>query len=114
MLSVAGCSAPARGRELSRRFERRHVRVRVTGQSRSDFLEQPAITVGIAERGVRAITPSLWLRPAEASFLASMVEYTTGVMEQLAHLNAANERFVANCNDVGHDEIKSLRRARRR
>ena len=46
--------ASARPR-IGRRRKRRLFRIDASGQSRSDFLEQPAIAVGIAERGERAI-----------------------------------------------------------
>ena len=52
MLAMCGCGAPQRGRELRCGVDGR-VGLDTAGQPRGNFLEQPAITIGIAERGER-------------------------------------------------------------
>src|SRR5580700_1149744 len=54
-----------RSRKLSRRGESRVVRVHASGQSHGDLLEQPAVAVRIAERGVRAVAAMLGIRTAD-------------------------------------------------
>jgi hypothetical protein len=59
----------------------------VSGQSHGDLLEQPAVALQIAERGVRGVTLSLRIGPDESAFRAGVVEYAAGV-------DATAEQFV--------------------
>jgi hypothetical protein len=58
-----GCGRTAeRGGEIGRRRERGAVAVDAAGQSRGNFLQQPAIAVGIAERGIRTVAAACRIR----------------------------------------------------
>src|SRR5580704_2662429 len=53
-------------RQIVPRREGRRRRVYAAGQARGDLLEQPAIAVGIFERGERAVAAMLWIGAADA------------------------------------------------
>ena len=76
----------------------------VSGKSRRDHLKHPTITVRIVERSVRGVTSSLRIWAADYPFPASMAEYTAGVVEQLANLDAATDQFVLCGPDIGDDQ----------
>src|SRR5262245_34805215 len=81
-------------------------------QSRLDFLEQPAVAVRIAERGIRAVGATFRIEPRHARFrrgdTAAALE-----MEHLAHLDPAACELGACRLYVMDDEHQSLDRARR-
>src|SRR5258708_23186819 len=65
MLAMRGRRTPERAGKVRRRSERRFVRIDASGQSRGDFLEQPAVAVGIPERGVGTIAATVRIRAAD-------------------------------------------------
>ena len=77
-----------------------------------DLLEQPAVPVWILERGKRVIGTTLRVAPADARVLHGVVEGAAGVMEDLAHVDAAGDQVVAGGVDVVHGEDQAVRRAR--
>ena len=86
------------------------MRLHPSGQSRGDFLEQPAVAVCIAERRERAITAMLGIRPAdsEPSEQVGLVYAgvdVVGTVERLANLDAAIEQLGAGGLDVGDDQV---------
>src|SRR5882672_3410120 len=105
--------APKRARQIVRRCEGRRRCVDATGQSRRDLLEQPAVAVGITERGERAIAASLGiptadpLPPKQVGLIRASV-YAAGVMEHVADLDAATEQLRASGLDVGDDQVQAL------
>src|SRR6478609_79752 len=66
VFAVGGGCAAERGGEVGRGGERRAVGGHASGQSRGDFLQQPAVAVGIAERGKRTIGAMLGVRSANS------------------------------------------------
>src|SRR6201746_722090 len=58
--------APQRGFEFGRRGEGGVGSVHASGQSRGDLLQQPAVAIGILERGERTVTAPRRIRSAEA------------------------------------------------
>jgi hypothetical protein len=61
MLAMCRCGASQRGRDLRGRVEGR-ISLDAAGQPRGNFLEQPAVTIGIAERGKRQIAAAPGVR----------------------------------------------------
>src|SRR5260221_11498646 len=62
---MCGRSTPERSGEIRRRGECRAVRIHTSGQSRGDFLQQPAVAVGIPKRGVGAVAATVRIRAAD-------------------------------------------------
>src|SRR5260370_36685076 len=90
-----------------------------SGQSRRDFLKQPAIDIRIAERGKGPVAAMLRIRttdaqPSEEEGLVRSGVDGASVVEYLVNLNAAAEQFLPRRLEVGDDQIQSLRRAGRR
>src|SRR5690348_7054046 len=67
VLAMGAGGAAKRGRKIGLRGKRGLVRIDAAGQARGDLLEQPAIAVGIAERGVGTVAAALGIRPLHAS-----------------------------------------------
>ena len=94
------------------------VAIDTSGQSRGDFLQQPAIAVGIAERGIRTVAAAFRIRaaqpdpPKQIRLVRANVHVAAGV-KRFADRNAAAEQRVAGGLDVGDDEIQALRGAGR-
>jgi hypothetical protein len=117
MLSVGGRGAPHCACQIVRRGEGRGRGVDATGQTRGDFLKQPAVAVGITEGGERTIAAMLGIRTAHAD--ASKQE---GLVRALVHAFAvehfadldAIEQLFAGGLDVGDDQVQALGGAGRR
>ena len=62
-----------------------------TGKPRRDLLEQPAVAVRVLERGEREVGTTLRVAPADARVLHGVVEGAAGVVEDLAHIDAAGD-----------------------
>src|SRR5712675_1410207 len=93
VLAVRCRRAPERACEVGRRGECR-VPLHASGQTPGDLLEQPAIAVGIAERGERAIAAMFGIcaadpDPPEQIGLVRAGVDAAGVVERLADLDAA-------------------------
>src|SRR5215471_20012970 len=86
------------------------------GQPRFDLLEQPAVAIGIAERGERSITGMIGRRAVHATTPAVALELgsRSARMKDVADLRTAPRQLVTGCLDVGDDQVQALRRARRR
>src|SRR3954470_24158865 len=65
VFAMGGGRPAERGGEIGRRGERGIVAVDASGQSCGDFLQQPAIAVGIAERGIRTVAAACRIRAAQ-------------------------------------------------
>ena len=68
--SCSPCAAAARRSAVASSVDEVNVvssKVDTSGQSHGDLLEQPAISVGIAERGERAVAAMLWIQTANPS-----------------------------------------------
>src|SRR5437660_11393978 len=92
VLAVRGGRAPQRARKIGRRGECR-VADHAAGQSCGDLLKQPAVAVGIAERGERAVAAVLGIRaanafPPEQIRLVRAGVHVAGAMKDVADLNA--------------------------
>src|ERR1700722_11019339 len=88
-------------------------RIEMSGQSSGNLLEDPAVTVRIAEGGVRGVTFPLRIWATDQTFRAGVVEYPTGVVKKLADLDATAKQFVADGLDVGDDQVQPPRRTGR-
>src|SRR5512138_265119 len=66
VLTMGGRGAAQRGGEIGLRRERGGGSVDAAGQPRGDFLQQPAVAVGIVERSIGAIGGVLGMRAAQA------------------------------------------------
>ena len=82
------------------------------GKSRRDLLEQPSVPVWILKRGKRVVGTTLRIAPADARVLYGVVERAAGVVEDLAHLDAAGNQVVAGDVDIVDGEDQDVRRAR--
>src|SRR5919112_5345522 len=116
VLAVRSRCATERGRESSSRSEGRAC-LHAPREALGDFLEQPAIAVRIAERGVRAVAAMLGIRTADSNTpeqvgLVRASVHVAGAVERLADLHAATEQLLASSLDVGNDEVQSLGGAR--
>src|SRR6185503_13642888 len=76
-------------------------------KSRSDLLEQPAVTVRILERRKREVRTTFGISPGGAWVLHGVVEWTSDEMEDLAHFDAARHQVVSRDVNVvyGKDQI---------
>src|SRR5688572_27555551 len=109
MLAVRSRCATERGRQISGRNEGRVCR-HAAREALGDFLEQPAIAVRIAERGVRAVAATLGIRTADPNTpeqvgLVRASVHVASAVERRADLDAATEQLLASSLDVGHDEV---------
>src|SRR5258707_2074117 len=66
-----------------------------SGKPRRYLLKQPTVPVWILERAKREVGPTLRVTPADAWVLHSVVEGAAGVVEDLAHVDAAGDQVVA-------------------
>ena len=82
------------------------------GKPRLDLLEQPAVPVRILERGKRVVGTTFRVAPADAWVLHGVVEGAAGVVENLAHVDAAGDQVVAGGVDVVHGQDQAVHRAR--
>src|SRR5258708_1038035 len=119
MISMRHRGPPECGGKFGRCGECRVGRIDSSGQSRRDFLKQPAIAIRIAERGKGPVAAMLRIRtpdpqPSEEEGLVRSGVDGASVVEYLANLNAAAEQFLPRRLEVGDDQIQSLRRAGRR
>src|SRR5580704_3438041 len=99
MLAVRSRRASECGRKLGRRGECRGVGAHASGQSYGEFLEQPAVTVRIVERGERAVAAMLRVRTADAAPPKQVRLVRTSVnairvVEHFADLYAATDQLV--------------------
>src|SRR5688572_50390 len=106
MLAMCRRRTSERGGELGRRGECRVIRIYASRQSHGDLLEQPAVAVGIAERGERAVAAILgiWAADAEPPKKVGVVRavvHAAAVVEHLADRDAATEQLVAGGLYVG-------------
>src|SRR4051794_9694388 len=97
---MRGRRTAERGRELRRRGEGRIVHVHAPRQTCGDLLQQPAVAVGIVERGVRAVAAVVGIRtanpePPKQVWLVSASVHLASVVEHLANPDAATEQLVA-------------------
>src|SRR5262249_3204959 len=105
--------APKRARQIVRRGEGRRRGVDAAGQPRCDLLEQPAVAIGIMERGERTVAAMLGVAAADpmstkqVRFVRASV-YTGRVMEHFADLYAATKQLFASSLDVGDDQVQAL------
>src|SRR5262249_57134459 len=82
------------------------------GKPRLDLLEQPAVPVRILERGEREVGTTFRVTPSDAWVLHGVVEREAGVVEDLAHLDAAGNQVVAGSLHLIHGEDQAVRQAR--
>src|SRR3954466_13157571 len=80
----------------------------VSGQSRGDFLEHPAVAIRVAERGVRGVALSLRICAGDQALSFGMMEYAVGVVEWLADCDASTKQVLAGGLDVGNDQMQPL------
>src|SRR4029434_9803419 len=79
------------------------------GKPRLDLLKQPLVPVRVLERGEREVGTTLRVAPADAWVLHGVVEGEAGVVEDLAHLDAAGDQVVAGGLDIVHGEDQAVR-----
>ena len=113
MLAVGGRRAPKRARQIDDGAERSRGRVDAPGKPGRDLLQQPAVAVGIAERGERAVAAMLGIRTADSAAPKQVGLILAGVraggaVENLADLDAAGEQLFARGLDVGDDQVQAL------
>src|ERR1700752_1010966 len=118
VLAMGGGSAAQRRRKFSLRAECR-VALYASGQPRGDFLEQPAVAVGIPERGVGLVAAARRIEAVAADGAEQIGRVGSDVlvargMEDLPDLDPARDQILARSLDVGNDQIESLRGAGRR
>src|SRR6185369_3674193 len=65
VLAVGSLGTPHCARQVACGAERRYASVDATGQSRRDFLQQPTVAIGIAERSQRAVGAPLRIWTAD-------------------------------------------------
>src|SRR5690242_11346229 len=104
---------PERGCKLGWRRERDGIGLDPPRQPRSDFLEQPAIAIGIAEGGEGPVAAPLRIWTREAVVVTGAVENPGRIVKHLADVDAARDQRGACRLDIGDDEMESLRRSRR-
>src|SRR5215213_3294479 len=82
------------------------------GKPRLDLLKKPAVPVRVLERGKREVGTTLRVAPGDAWVLHGVVEGAGGVVEDLAHVDAAGDQVVPGRVDVVHGEDQTVPRAR--
>ena len=101
VLAMGHRRTPERGREFGRRDKCGVVSLDAAGRSRSDLLQQPAVSGRIAEGGPRGVAAPFRVRTADAPF-------TAGVVVNFAHVDTAIGEFGARYLDVRHDELANV------
>ncbi len=91
------------GRLVQQVGEGRDVHGSAPREPRREFLEQPGVAVGVAERGPRLVGLALRVRAAHARRGAGEVE-PAGAVEHLGHVDAAGDQVGAGRFDVGDGE----------
>src|SRR5687768_195074 len=104
VLAVRSLGAPQGLRQVIRRGIGRVAR-HAPREPCGDLLQQPAVAVRVAERRVRAVAEVV---RRDAADLAAEGTGRGGVMEYLAHLDAAPHQLVARSLDVGDDQEQAL------
>ncbi len=84
-----------------------------SGQARCDLLQQPAVAVGIAERGERAVAAMLGIRTADPEppkqvGLVRAGVHPAAVVERLADRDTAAKQLFAGGLHVGDDQVQAL------
>src|SRR5262245_19092297 len=82
------------------------------GKPRLNFLEQPAVSIGIFERSKREVGTTLWIATSYAWVFSGAVEWTADVLEYFADFCAASDQIVAGGLDVIDGQRETLHRAR--
>ncbi len=109
VLAVRGLRAPQCARELLSRGERRQPRLDAAGQPRRDFLEQPAVAVGVAERDERAVAAVVGGGPRDPPFgQATEPRAPLTLVEYLAHVDSQGAELLTRCLDIGDDQVQRL------
>src|SRR6266480_787180 len=103
MLPVGCLRTPKRTRQIAHRTESRCCGVGPTRKARRDLLEQPAVPVWILKRGKREVGTTFRVAPGDARVLYGIVKGAAGVVEDLAHFDAAAAQLLAGGHDVGDD-----------
>src|SRR5687768_5249520 len=73
-----------------------------TGRSLLHFLQKPAVTIRVIERGKRAVIMSLRMRPKLPARDACVMEYPAYVVEDLTHSDTATHKVSVSFLDVKH------------
>src|SRR5437867_11671588 len=81
------------------------------GKSCRDLLEQPAVPVWVLKRGKREIGTTFRVAPNDARVLHGVVQGASGAVEDLAGVNAASDKVLADGVNVIHGQHQ-VRRAR--
>src|ERR1044071_2384092 len=100
VLAVGSLGTPHRASQVICRAERSHASIDATGQSRRDFLQQPTVAIGIAERSQRAVGAPLRIWTADRTVRTEV--------EDLANVDARGDDRVAGGFYVGNDQISPL------
>lgn len=79
---------------------------------RLDLLEQPAVPVRILERGKRKVGTTLRVTPNDAWVFHGVVEGATGIVKNLAHVDALGGQVVTGGIDVVHRQDRRDDRTR--
>src|SRR5271167_1365521 len=113
MLSVGSLRTPKRARQVACGAERSRSRVDAPRKPGRDLLQQPAVAVGITERGERAIAAMFGIRTADPKPSKQVGPirpsvHAGGIVEDIADLDTATEQFAAGGLDVGDDQVKAL------
>jgi hypothetical protein len=114
VLAVRGRGAPKCARQVVRRGKGRRRRVDATGQPLGDFLQQPAVAVGICERNEGAVAEmvGLWAADADADALKP-AGGSFSTVKDLACIDALSDELLPRNLDVGDGEEHCLRRTGR-
>src|SRR5262245_4925100 len=78
---------------------------------RRDLLEQPAVPVRVFERSEREVGTAFRVAPVDPRVLHGGVEGASGIVEDLAHLDAAGGEIGAGRGDVVYGEDQAGPRA---
>src|SRR6185369_1323471 len=100
VLAVGSLGTPHCARQVACGAERRYAGVDASGQSRRDFLQQPTVAIGIAERSHRAVGAPLRIWTADRTVRTEV--------EDLANVDARGDDRVAGGFYVGNDQISPL------
>src|SRR4029077_7172211 len=95
--AVGGRRTPKRARQVACGAKRSCARVDAPWKPGGDLLQHPAVAVGIAEQGERAVGATLRIRTTDRAVRAEV--------ENLAHLDAGGDQRVPGGLDVGNDEV---------
>src|SRR5580658_10390062 len=98
--------------------QRRDVQIAesTSGQARCDLLQQPAVAVGIAEGGERAVAAMLGIRTADPEppkkvGLVRASVHAAAVVKHLGYVDAERDNLGPRSLDVGDDQVQTLGRA---